>query len=1253
MLVSRKICAIIVPLVFLFYFSIPVWAKVDSVRWEDLSEHLAQESIPLLELNVNDCPNDIENLEPSRVIAQIIENTFYLWEEYDILTEDGIDTLCIVMKKPNPGPLSKKESQVLLTASSRWIESQPRPEDAIILDASDPRLNLRPIENLNKDKSFLPENIIGDDDRERITDTTTYPWETYCYLELYFPFGAYQGTGCLVSPYMVLTCGHNVYNQDYYTYVDSVTIAPSQKQYYEGGPVTKPYGTREGVEFQTNSSYLGGGSYEHDYGAVFFCSPFSGISTFMPVQFSSSSPSVGDTVCIAGYPAEAQGESTSALWNDCDIVHTYTTSTILRYTVDTSGGQSGSPVCGRRWVTDPGIIVAVHAFGNSTANGGPRLRPNNKTLIEEWMEWTPPCSIIVTSPTSSSSWECGNCYYITWNSECNPGDVKIELYKGDSKVRTIDYGDTDDGSYRWCVPEDIVPGCDYRVKITSTEDSSCYDNSDYFCITCDDISPPSPNPMTWATEPYATNTFSICMVATAATDETPPILYYFDFISSPTGGTGGTDSSWQSSTTYCDSGLSTNHKYCYQVKAKDDNNNETSYSSLRCAWTLPADPYVSCDCNIGNPAWPVDTVFTFTNEAGFGGGGVDYYLYAWDQNEIYIFNGSEPNWPEGSLELVGNATCKWYLHLLSYNGNDDVGGTADFGPYHVLDEPNMHPEPNMTPGLCNTIYWDPIADGNEYYAECANDVNFTNIDANSGWTADTSYEFRGLTAGQTYYYRVKARTGPKIETWLQTSQTDFETDTLMDTVTTGDGDVILSGGSGTPVVDTVGSTSSDITSAGYLNCFLITTETILTQIEVYLDISTSVSIEFVVYEGGPSYSDSYNRIHSSTLAGSGTGTKFYSSNPISVPLEAGKHYLIGAVYSGSVAIYYNGCSEHSSPSFGSHIGYASCTFPSPSTRTAVSSNCTFHHRYTTAQATGGYDSPGDIVSIVIDLPADGNWAVVDFNTTTPADTELTVDILPTADTTPIPGYENVSGGADLSGIGDSNIRIRANLSTADTNNTPILHNWSVSYTDPALTCESDWSNEVNSTQELPGGPNVIRWEIGATHGGSVGEIWCEVDVNDYYVEPRTCAIAKLRVCFDTPMDISVTDPNVISIEGVNGGIQPPPCLIEWVDSNYCMVITLCSVLQNEDTYTITLKDAIKSEQGVAIEETSICLTELKGDANGNRSVNSGDLLAIRSHINQAVDCNNARYDINLSGLINSGDLLAARSFIPSSAPACP
>ncbi len=75
-------------------------------------------------------------------------------------------------------------------------------------------------------------------------------------------------------------------------------------------------------------------------------------------------------------------------------------------------------------------------------------------------------------------------------------------------------------------------------------------------------------------------------------------------------------------------------------------------------------------------------------------------------------------------------------------------------------EPNapfLHAESAFTSGLCNTILWDAVADANKYYAECSADSNFSIIDSNSGWITDANYQFCGLVSGQTYYYRVKAR----------------------------------------------------------------------------------------------------------------------------------------------------------------------------------------------------------------------------------------------------------------------------------------------------------------------------------------------------------------------------------------------------------------------------------------------------------------------------------------------------------------
>ena len=56
------------------------------------------------------------------------------------------------------------------------------------------------------------------------------------------------------------------------------------------------------------------------------------------------------------------------------------------------------------------------------------------------------------------------------------------------------------------------------------------------------------------------------MIATTAIDPTNPINYYFSFIGSPTGGTGGADSGWRSETSYTNSGLLPNHQYGIKLR---------------------------------------------------------------------------------------------------------------------------------------------------------------------------------------------------------------------------------------------------------------------------------------------------------------------------------------------------------------------------------------------------------------------------------------------------------------------------------------------------------------------------------------------------------------------------------------------------------------------------------------------------------------------------------------------------------------
>ncbi len=389
--------------------------QAQSSALQELAARVADKLIPFERLSLTDCPEGIGKLRPARVVAQIIQNKFYRWQEYDVKGADGQTGVCIVVVQPHLGPLSKKDAQVLLSASETWKESIPEPGKMIILPPSDPSLDLpavpspvpgefqKPISQPETDVSHKPdaapwpqkkiindsaidsinsENAVGSDDRIRVANTQQYPWNTVCYVSFTNLGVRYRGSAFIVSPYVALTAGHNVYDADYSSWSYDFLIVPGQYQPSKDGPVYRPYGTQYAAELHTNSAYLPEGDFKYDYAAVMFDKPFSSISTFMPVEFDSTPTRIN----VVGYPLQVQDEFNSqAMWRSSSSVYA-TDDRIIYYTADTSGGNSGGPV-----YLDSLRVVGIHTFGyvDVDLNGGTRLVSSNENTITQWMQWNP------------------------------------------------------------------------------------------------------------------------------------------------------------------------------------------------------------------------------------------------------------------------------------------------------------------------------------------------------------------------------------------------------------------------------------------------------------------------------------------------------------------------------------------------------------------------------------------------------------------------------------------------------------------------------------------------------------------------------------------------------------------------------------------------------------------------------------------------------------------------------------------------
>lgn len=397
------------------------------VLFTTVAAQIESQAVKTLEFSaVRDCPDGIEQRLPSRVVLQHIDGVFHKWEEYD-LGEKG--EFCIFLRKPEQRRLSIGEAKTLLENSTRWREQAPAAGVAETLDPNDPRLLAPPaapklpdhfqIRNVpassepdkpappaspdQKSGSGVspervplpkPENVIGADTRSRVTTTESYPYNTVGFIGNTYASSIFRGTGFIVSPYMVLTNGHMVYDIDEGGYATKIDFSPGQRQMFEGGEVTRPYGTLSASSWQTNTSYIDSlkndpsVQFDYDYAAVFFNTSFSsvGINTYMPLVFDIAA---AGTINLAGYPAEVQGEGNSrAMWHSSGNVLN-NTDRILYYDADTSGGNSGSPIW--QYFSDTALrhIIALHAFGGSSRNGGPRLVTQNLPILEIWLSWAP------------------------------------------------------------------------------------------------------------------------------------------------------------------------------------------------------------------------------------------------------------------------------------------------------------------------------------------------------------------------------------------------------------------------------------------------------------------------------------------------------------------------------------------------------------------------------------------------------------------------------------------------------------------------------------------------------------------------------------------------------------------------------------------------------------------------------------------------------------------------------------------------
>ena len=219
-------------------------------------------------------------------------------------------------------------------------------------------------------------NVIGTDNRVRITPTTSYPWTTI--VKLHIAWEGYNtiATGALIDKNHVLTAAHCVYSHSHGGWADSIKIVPGEDNGNE------PFGHAWSIKMRCYDDWIDCASPEHDFAVLTLDRDIGLYTGWMGLYLTLSSSSIySGLLNTAGYPAELDNGKNLYWTTD----YGYDANEYIHwYSLDTTAGQSGSPV----WIYYdewPYILsVVTSGINGSALNYGTRISQNKFYCINNW-----------------------------------------------------------------------------------------------------------------------------------------------------------------------------------------------------------------------------------------------------------------------------------------------------------------------------------------------------------------------------------------------------------------------------------------------------------------------------------------------------------------------------------------------------------------------------------------------------------------------------------------------------------------------------------------------------------------------------------------------------------------------------------------------------------------------------------------------------------------------------------------------------
>lgn len=205
-------------------------------------------------------------------------------------------------------------------------------------------------------------SVIGTDGRTKVASTTIKPYSAIAYIEISWPDGKTSlGTAWMIGDNSAATAGHCVYSDIHGGWATNIRIWPGKHGY---GFWNNPYGTSDSTRLVVSQAWVNSASEEYDWGLIEFDKDI-GVSTgILTYTYVSNLVIKNARVTISGYPGEHRYEQ----YEMSGLIDDYSEKK-LYYKIDTSGGQSGSPI-----LNSDNIAYGIHCYSEEDGyNSGTRI----------------------------------------------------------------------------------------------------------------------------------------------------------------------------------------------------------------------------------------------------------------------------------------------------------------------------------------------------------------------------------------------------------------------------------------------------------------------------------------------------------------------------------------------------------------------------------------------------------------------------------------------------------------------------------------------------------------------------------------------------------------------------------------------------------------------------------------------------------------------------------------------------------------